>query len=71
MGFGQSSRVHTANILRLSADLPIVVEIVDSEEAVNRFLPMLQGMVKGGLITLEDVRILHYGAHQSEPAPSG
>jgi PII-like signaling protein len=68
MGFGQSSRVHTANILRLSADLPVVVEIVDSEEAVNRFLPMLQGMVKGGLITLEDVRILHYGAHQSEPA---
>ncbi|MGA8759171.1 MAG: DUF190 domain-containing protein [Stellaceae bacterium] len=71
MGFGHSSRVHTANILRLSADLPIVVEIVDSEEAVNRFLPMLQGMVKGGLITLEDVRILHYGADQSEPASPG
>jgi PII-like signaling protein len=61
MGFGHSSRVHTANILRLSADLPIVVEIIDSEDAINRFLPALKGMVKGGLITLEDVRILRYG----------
>jgi hypothetical protein len=68
MGFGHSSRIHTANILRLSADLPIVVEIVDSEEAVNGFLPTLQGMVKGGLITLEDVRIVHYGGDYSGPA---
>ncbi len=71
MGFGHSSRVRTANILRLSADLPIVVEIVDSEEAVNGFLPILQGMVKGGLITLEDVRILHYGSDQGVPAAPG
>jgi uncharacterized protein len=61
MGFGHSSRVHTANILRLSADLPIVVEIVDREEAINRFLPTLKGMVKGGLVTVEEVRILGYG----------
>ena|SRR5271165_1129494 len=71
MGFGQSSRVHTANILRLSADLPIVVEIVDSEDAINGFLPVLTGMVRGGLITLEDVRIVHYGADQSGPAAPG
>lgn len=68
MGFGHSSRIHTANILRLSADLPIVVEIVDSEGAVNGFLPTLRGMVKGGLITLENVRIVHYGADYSGPA---
>jgi PII-like signaling protein len=61
MGFGHSSRVHTANILRLSADLPIVVEIVDSKEAIDRFLPALKGMVKGGLVTLEEVCILRYG----------
>lgn len=71
MGFGHSSRLHTANILRLSTDLPIVVEIVDSKDAVNGFLPVLQGMVKGGLITLEDVRILHYGSDQTAPASPG
>ena len=71
MGFGHSSRVHTANILRLSADLPIVVEIVDSENAINGFLPALKGMVKGGLITLEEVRILHYGSGQNTPPAPG
>ncbi len=71
MGFGHSSRLHTANLVRLSADLPIVVEIVDSEQAINGFLPTLEGMVKGGLITLEEVRILHYGSAQSEPAAPG
>jgi uncharacterized protein len=71
MGFGHSSRLHTANLVRLSADLPIVVEIIDSEQAINGFLPTLEGMVKGGLITLEEVRILHYGSAQSEPAAPG
>ncbi len=66
MGFGHSSRVHTANILRLSADLPIVVEIVDSEEIINGFLPSLKTMIKGGLVTLEEVRIVHYGSDQNE-----
>jgi PII-like signaling protein len=61
MGFGASSRLHTAKILRLSEDLPIVIEIVDSEEKINAFLPMLDGMMTSGLITLEKVQVLQYG----------
>jgi len=53
MGFGKSSRLHTAKILRLSMDLPIVIEIVDSEEKIRAFLPALDGMLGGGLVTLE------------------
>ena len=48
MGFGKSSRLHTSKILRLSMDLPLVIEIVDSEEKINSFLPLLDGMVGGG-----------------------
>ena len=70
MGFGHSSRVHTAKILRLSEDLPIVVEIIDSEENIKAFLPLLDGMVNGGLVSLEDVRILRYGPDQVELGPS-
>ena len=62
MGFGASSRLHTAKILRLSMDLPLVIEIVDSEEKVNAFLPLLDEMMKGGLVTMEKVRVLHYRA---------
>ena len=60
MGFGKSSRLHTAKILRLSMDLPIVIEIVDSEEKINAFLPVLQSMIGGGLVTLEKVKVIHY-----------
>src|SRR5580658_353281 len=60
MGFGKSSRLHTAKILRLSYDLPLVIEIVDSEEKINGFLPVIDSMMKGGLITLEKVRAMHY-----------
>jgi PII-like signaling protein len=60
MGFGKSSRMHTAKILRLSMDLPLVIEIVDSEEKINAFLPVLETMIGGGLVTLEKVRALHY-----------
>ena len=60
MGFGKSSRVHTAKIIRLSADLPLVIEIVDSEEKINSFLPVLDGMIGGGLVTLEKVKVIHY-----------
>src|SRR5271155_320012 len=67
MGFGHSSRVHTAKILRLSADLPIVVEIIDSEEKINAFLPLLEGIVTGGLVSLEEVRVLRSGPDQGEP----
>ena len=62
MGFGKSSRLHTAKILRLSEDLPLVIEIVDSEENIHRFLPTLdQMMTTSGLITLEKVEVLQYG----------
>ena len=60
MGFGKSSRLHTNKILRLSADLPLVIEIVDQEEKINEFLPVLEGMMGGGMVTLEKVRVLHY-----------
>jgi hypothetical protein len=61
MGFGHSSRLHTAKILRLSEDLPIVIEIVDSEEKINAFLPVLDSMMGSGLVTLERVQVLQYG----------
>jgi PII-like signaling protein len=61
MGFGHSSRLHTAKILRLSEDLPIVIEIVDSEEKIDAFLPQLEGMMSSGLVTLEKVQVLQYG----------
>jgi uncharacterized protein len=62
MGFGASSRLHTAKILRLSEDLPLVIEIVDSEDKINGFLPTLDQMMTSGLITLEKVQVLQYGA---------
>jgi PII-like signaling protein len=62
LGFGHSSRLHTAKIMRLSEDLPMVIEIVDSEEKIEAFLPVLDGMIGSGLITLEKVKVLQYGA---------
>jgi PII-like signaling protein len=64
MGFGASSRLHTAKILRLSEDLPLVIEIVDSEDKINQFLPVLDGIMSSGLITLEKVQVLQYGARK-------
>src|SRR4029078_3884960 len=61
IGYGHSSRLHTAKILRLSYDLPIVIEIVDAENKINAFLPALESMMKGGLVTLEKVQVLQYG----------
>ncbi len=60
MGFGRKSHMHTAKLLRLSQDLPIVVEIVDSEEKINAFLPHLDIMVKEGLVTLEKATVIMY-----------
>src|SRR5512141_752167 len=60
MGFGKSSRLHTAKILRLSADLPLVIEIVDSEEKIQSFLPVLNQMMGGGLLTMEKVKVIDY-----------
>ncbi len=59
-GFGANSRIHTASILRLSEDLPIVVEIVDTSERVERFLPLLDEMVTEGLITVQDCEVVKY-----------
>ena len=64
MGFGKSSRIHTAKILRLSEDLPIVIEIVDAEDKINALLIALDGMIGSGLVTLEKVKVLQYGSRQ-------
>src|SRR5260370_39353981 len=61
MGFGHSSRLHTTKILRLSEDLPLLIEIVDSEEKINGFLTTLDAMMGSGLVTVEKVRVLQYG----------
>jgi PII-like signaling protein len=63
MSFGHSSRVHTTKILRLSEDLPFVIEIVDSEDKINAFLPVLDAMMGSGLVTLEKVQVLQYGSN--------
>ena len=60
MGFGKSSHLHTAKILRLSMDLPMVIEIVDTEEKVNAFLPVLDDLIGGGLVTLEKAKVIRY-----------
>ena len=60
MGFGASSRILTSKILRLSMDLPMVIEIIDSREKIDAFLPVLNELLEGGLATLEPVRVLHY-----------
>src|SRR5436853_3440573 len=67
MGFGKSSVLHTAKILRLSMDLPLVIEIVDSEEKIRDFLPVLDQMMKGGLVTLEKVRVIDDRANPDQP----
>ncbi len=67
MGFGAHSRLHTSKILRLSEDLPIVVEIVDSQAKIDELLPHIDDMVKEGLVTLEKVRVIKYRAEQSGP----
>lgn len=66
VGFGHLSRIHTTKILRLSQDLPIVVEIVDTQENIDRFLPVLDGMMSSGLITLEKVQVLQYGTERAK-----
>ena len=60
MSFGRSSRLHTAKVLRLSEDLPLVIEIVDQEDKIDAFLPVLEKMMRGGLVTMEKVRVIHY-----------
>jgi PII-like signaling protein len=68
MGFGHSSHLHTTKILRLSQDLPLVIEIVDAKEKIDAFLPVLDRMMSSGLVTLEKVQVLQYGRPNSEGA---
>jgi len=68
-GFGASARLHTGRVLRLSTDLPVVVEVVETEETIQRVLPLLDGMIGGGLVTLERARVVLYrpeGAPEDE-----
>jgi hypothetical protein len=69
MGYGKSSRLHTSKILRLSMDLPLIIEIVDTEEKINSFLPVLDQMMGGGLVTLEKVRVIDYRAGPEVETP--
>lgn len=61
IGFGHSSHLHTTKILRLSQDLPIVIEIVDANDKIAAFVPKLDGMMGSGLVTLDRVQVLRYG----------
>jgi uncharacterized protein len=65
MGFGKSSHLHSAKLLRLSEDLPMVVEIVDSQAKIDAFMPVLDKMMGSGLITVEKVQVLQYGDTKS------
>jgi len=67
MGFGADSRMHTAKLLRLSEDLPIVIEIVDKPEKIAALLPQIDGMIEEGLVTLEDISVIAY-RHNDPPA---
>jgi len=65
LGFGAKSHLHTAHILRLSQDMPIIIEIVDSPDNIDRILPEVERMMGGGLITMEKVRVLRYSADET------
>lgn len=66
-GFGANSVLHTARLLDLSGDLPVVIEVVDTEEHIERLIPILDEMVDDGLVTMEKVRVLRYRAATREP----
>jgi PII-like signaling protein len=61
MGYGRASRVHRANLFELSEDLPMVIEIVDGQEKIDAFLPLLETMMGSGLVTMEKVKVIRYG----------
>jgi PII-like signaling protein len=67
MGFGAASHIHTAKILRLSLDLPMVIEIVDTEDKVKSLLPFLDQVMGGGLVTLEKIKVIHYREGPAQP----
>lgn len=65
MGYGAGKRIHTASIVDLSSDLPVLVEIIDSEEYIDKFLPYLNEMLEKGLVTIDDVEVIKYGSKPS------
>jgi PII-like signaling protein len=67
VGYGHSSHIHTTKILRLAQDLPVIVEIVDAQDKIEKFLPLLDAMMSSGLITMENVRVLQYGTERTNP----
>jgi PII-like signaling protein len=67
IGFGHSSRIHASKFLRLSQDLPVVVEIIDSQANIDSFLPVLDDMMSSGLITMERAEVLQYGTEEVRP----
>lgn len=69
LGYGHSSRIHTAKILRLSDDLPLVVEIVDTRQKIEAFLPLLDDMMEGGLVTIEKAQVVRYGPNPKQRPP--
>lgn len=68
MGYGANSRIHAANILDLSSDLPIMIELIDSEEYIAKLLPWLESVVSEGMVTMDDVEVIKYG---SKPPRAG
>ena len=66
LGYGASQSLHTSKIFRLSMDLPVVIEIVDSEEKINQLLPHLDEMIRGGLVTIENVRVVQHRTESAE-----
>jgi PII-like signaling protein len=71
MGYGHSSRLHTTKVLRLSHDLPVVVEIVDDPAKIDAFLPVLDGMMTSGLVTLERAEVREYRRAKQTPRATG
>ena len=60
MGYGKTSRIHSAKVLEMSGDLPMVIEIVDTDDKLDNFIPVLEKMMKGGLVTMEKAKVIHY-----------
>lgn len=69
IGYGHSSHIHTTKILRLSQDLPLIVEIVDAKEKIDQFVTVLDGMMTSGLVTLEKAQVLRYGSNPKPTSP--
>ncbi len=69
LGYGPHSQPHTINILRLSQDLPIIVEVVDTQENIDRVLPQIEEMAQDGLITMEKVHVIRYGVSKLKGSP--